>query len=285
MGHANSGKSLNYQVQQVLHSKLSISESRHEAKNNNDVSDKIFSYRTYHNYLETANRFVDYCKSNYNSKTLEDCRQHVNDYIQDKRAQGVSAYTQKSYLSSLSKLYNHSYFKEVETDVRHRADITRSRLDTESSRHFSETRNADLKEFCQATGLRRSELENVKGDCLREKDGQYYVHVTNGKGGKERDALILNNNQNVIDKIRNTEDSEKVWGRVHSKAPIHAYRSDYANQYYNSIARDTSMLSRSEIYYARGDMAGRSFDREALHEVSMSLGHNREDVIVQNYLR
>lgn len=278
-------KSLADAVKCTLSSKMAIGESRHEMKANGTADNKIFSYSTRENYEKICIRFTDYCKENFGCKNLTQCKEHINDYIQSKREDRASAYTQKSYLSAIGKLYGQSYFKEVETDVRHRADITRSRLDTESQRHFNEKRNADLKNFCQATGLRRCELENIKGDCLREKDGQYYVHIENGKGGKERDVKILDNNKNVIARIQNTKDDEKVFGKVHSKAPIHEYRADYANALYKSIARDTSTLSRSERYDCRNDMAGRSFDKDAMREVSNNLGHNRIDVIAQNYLR
>lgn len=278
-------KSLNDAVSYALSSKCHFGDSRHEGKINGTDTQSIYSYKTYHNYLESCNRFVNYCKDNYSCKTLSDCEKHINDYIQDKRAEGVSAYTQKAYLSAIGKLYGQSYFDKVETDSRHRADITRSRLETESLRQYNELKHQDLKEFCQATGLRRSELEKIKGDCLVEKDGKYYIHVENGKGGKNRDVYILNQNQNVIDKIKNTNDNEKVWGRVNCRAPIHEYRSDYANTLYNQLARDTSTLSYKEVYHCKNDMAGRHFDKLAMREVSDNLGHNRIDVIAQNYLR
>lgn len=284
MGHKNK-ESLKYQIQKNLESKLCTGESKHQAKINGTASEGIYSYNTLKTYMKHCNYFADYCKSNYGAKTLEQCKPYVNDYIQSRREQGISAYTQKAQLSAIGKMYGESFFDKVKTDTRHRADITRSREDTVRSRHFSEKANAELINFCKNTGLRRSELESIKSNCLIEKNDSYYIHIENGKGGKERDVYILNQDNSVINRIKNTEDNELVWGKVHNGADIHSYRADYATSYYESIERDIDTLDRSEVYCCKGDLAGTHWDKAAMLEVSQALGHNRIDVIAQAYLR
>ncbi len=280
-------KSLTYQVQETLKEKTAYGKSKHIDKANGTSKENIYSYNTFKTYMKMCNHFTDYCKENYKCKDLEQCEKYVNDYIQHRRNEdGVSAYTQKAELSAIGKLYGKSFFDSVETDVRHRSEITRSRMDTARSRHFSEEKNAELINFCKCTGLRRSELENIKGDCLIQKeDGNFYIHVEGGKGGKNRDVYILGQDEQVINKIQNTNDDDKVWGRVHNGADIHSYRADYATSLYEELARDVDTLDRSERYDCRKDLEGTSWDKKAMLEVSQNLGHNRIDVIAQSYLR
>ena len=82
-----------------------------------------------------------------------------------------------------------------------------------------------------------------------------------------------------------TGDDSKVWGKVHSAADVHSWRADYATAIYNVHARDLSTLSRSEKYYCRGDLKGQVYDRAALLEASIALGHNRISVVAEHYLR
>lgn len=285
MGHKNK-ESLTYQINKALNEKVRFGESKHQAKIQGNAQDGIYSCNTLKTYMKASNRFADYCKENYKCKTLEQCKGYVNDYIQSRRADGVSAYTQKMEVAALGKLYGESFYKSVETDSRHRADITRSRMDTARGRHFSEEKNKALVDFCRNTGLRRSELENITGrNLIIKDDGNYYIHVDGGKGGKDRDVYILNQNQGVIDRMASVGSDEKVWGRVHNGCDVHSYRAEYATEYYKSIARDVSELPRAERYDCRADMAGKSYDKVAMLEVSRALGHNRIDVIAQAYLR
>lgn len=285
MGHKNK-ESLTYQINNALNAKACFGESRHQAKIQGKAQDGIYSYNTFKTYMKASNRFADYCKENYKCKTLDQCKEHVNDYIQSRRSDGVSAYTQKMEVAALGKLYGESFYKSVETDSRHRSDITRSRMDTARGRHFSEEKNKELVNFCRNTGLRRSELENITGkNLIMKEDGNYYIHVDNGKGGKERDVYILNQDKGVIEKMASAESDEKVWGRVHNGCDVHGYRAEYATEYYNSIARDVAELERCERYDCRADLVGKSYDRDAMLEVSKALGHNRIDVIAQAYLR
>lgn len=273
-------------IRQSLSSKLAIGESRHQDKMDGIDSQKIYSWNTYNTYKDVGDKFGKFCKHEYGCKTMADAESHIKDYMEHRRFDDkVSAYTQKMELSAIGKMYGKSYFQEVETDARHRADITRSRIDTLSEKRFSEEKNQELVNFCKNTGLRRSEIEKLKGDSLVEKDGKYYVHVENGKGGKERDAYILNQNKDVIDKIKNTPDNEKVFSHIHTRADIHNYRSEYATAYYNSIARPESEIPYNERYCCRNELSGTHYDKVAMQEVSESLGHNRIDVIASNYLR
>lgn len=290
--------SLTKQIQDNFDSKLAIGESKYKAKKDGTFKDKIYSWQTYKTYMKQANEFAKYCKENYKCRTLDECRKYVNEWLQKGIDRGLSAYTQKLNTCSLAKLYSCSSSDfGVKTDVRHRANITRSRGEKVRDKHFSEDRNKELVEFCKSTGLRREELKCLTGDKLIYENGAYKILVNSGsKGGRPRKAPVIGNVDLVVNLMRNAGHN-KVFEKVKSGADIHSYRSKYATSLYKSLARPiesipydkvnkgTGRAYQSEVYVCRADLKGVKFDKVAMLEVSRALGHNRISVIAEHYLR
>ena len=193
------------------------------------------------------------------------------------------------------------------------------------------TNNDELIKFCKGTGLRRSELQALKGKDLFTKDqieaeitrlehaagktpaeesrlsmlqdtrlfdAEYYIFVRNGKGGRERISPIIGKNAGqIIERIQDTKPNEKVWLHVHNCADIHGYRADYATAIYKASARaiedipydkvnkGTGRRYQSEVYTCRKDEAGKKLDKAAMLICSKALGHNRIEVVANNYIR
>lgn len=188
--------------------------------------------------MKQANYFAKYCKEQHNSRTLEECKPYINEWIQKQIDEGKSAYTQKLRACSLAKLYDCSTKDFIPTQVRHRADITRSRGVKERDKHFSESNHKELISFCKSTGLRRAELNALTGDKLvyKEKEDKYYVNVnTATKGGRERLAPIIGDVKNIVDLMHNAG-TNKVFDRIPLAADIHSYRADYATAIYTEHA-------------------------------------------------
>ena len=217
----------------------------------------------------------------FHSRTLEECKSHADDWLASRA--GLSPSTLKLEVSALRKLYGGDVEISVKIPERRRSDIKRSRGKAARDIHFSEDKNAAMVAFCRSTGLRASELRDLFGSDLLERDGEYFVHVRNGKGGKERDARVIGDVQNVID-LMNLAGDGKVFKKVKRAADIHSYSSDYTRAYYNAIARPTKDLPRSLVYICRRDKKNVRYDKSAMLTVSRSLGHNRIDVIARNYL-
>ena len=291
MSHKNK-KSLVRQVQEKLQQKLElgVGTSKHMDKGsqNNIMREKIYSYGTFQSYLKSNIQFVNFCKQTYGSKTLEDCRPHVNDYLQ-KRMQSCSSFTVQLDAASIGKLYGESTTAFCPTPPRHRYDVVRSRGEKKMDKHFSETKNAKLVEFCKATGLRRSEVAACRGTHLvscPESLHNLGILVPSGKGGKTRVAPLCCSREVARQIIQQCQEAGegKLFQKVHAAADIHSYRSQYASNYYSQIARDINGLQSSEKYICRYDKAGVIYDRQALRQVSKAMGHNRESVIANNYL-
>jgi len=274
-------KSIIHQVQETLKQKLCIGEQKHLAKQQGIAADGIYSWGTYKTYLVKSCAFAKWAKGNYSCKTLADARSYVDSYFQHHIDRGYSPSTQKTIANSLAKLYGCSTKDFIQTQPRHRAGITRSRM---GKAKFSESRNREFVDFCKATGLRRHEIKNLKPENLGfdESTGKYMLVNIKGKGGRLRDCPILS--KEAVERIKNTPDGKKVWSKIPSRADIHSYRADYCKTIYNFYARPISEVPKSERYYCRNDLNGVIYDKRAMAVASRALGHNRISIIASNYL-
>ena len=338
MGRRNKAysKDLHQQAYDRLTGMQSFGESKRDAKENGTDREKIFSFNTYKAYWKHTKYFIQYIKENHpDCTTLKSARKYVNEWLQTRADQGLSAWTVQLEAKAMGKLYGISpddekYFKPPK---RNRADIKRSRGDKVRDRHFSVTNNDELIKFCRGTGLRRGELSELRGGELRTKeqieqeiskieaipepekskedlrrlqvlkdtrlfDSKYYVYVRNGKGGRERLSPIVGKNiEQIVERIRNTPEGEKVWQHVHKSADIHGYRAEYATAIYkvharaieeipyDRVNRGTGRRYQSQVYTCRKDEAGKKLDKAAMLICSKALGHNRISVVADNYIR
>lgn len=199
------------QVQKSLDSKLAIGESKHHAKIVGVAHDHIYSWNTYRKYLKHGCYFVKWVKAKYGCKTLEQARLYVDEYLQSRSH--LSAYTQKLDALALAKVYGCKTTYFVATEVRHRADISRSRGEKVRDRNFSESRNKVFVDFCRSTGLRRSEISELRGNQLIQRNDKFYIEVT-GKGGRTRLAPVIGEVKNVVDRMIACG-NEKVWSNMY----------------------------------------------------------------------
>lgn len=338
MGRKNKSysKDLHQQAYDRLTAMQAFGESKKEAMANGTAQDKIFSFNTYQTYWKHIKYFLKYIKEFYpECTTLKKAKNYVNEWLQTRVDQGLSAWTIQTEAKALGKLYgiqpdDPDYFQPPK---RNRAEIKRSRGDRVRDLHFSKTNNDELIKFCQGTGLRRSELEALRGSDLMTRsqieqeiariealpegaeknqeekhlgvlrdtrmfDCEHFIHVRNGKGGRERISPIVGKNVGqILERMQNTAGEEKVWQHVNVNADIHAYRGDYATAIYKAHARliedipfdrvnrGTGKRFQSEVYVCRKDEAGKRLDKAAMRICSKALGHNRIEVVANNYIR
>ena len=251
----------------------------------------------------------------------------MGEWLQDGVDRGLSAWTIGVQRSAMGKLYgiapdDEDFFKAPK---KQRENIKRSRGVRVRDKHFSKTNNDGLIKFCQGTGLRgkdlmtraqiETEISELKKLPLAELTpdvekrlgmlqdalmfrGDYFTHVRNGKGGRERVSPIIGPNmEQIVERIRNTPEEEKVWQHVHQSADIHGYRAEYATAIYKSHARPIAEIPydrvnrgtghryQSQVYTCRKDESGRKLDKAAMLVCSKALGHNRLEVVANNYIR
>ena len=336
MGRRNKAYSKDLHQQAYLTGMQAFGESKKEAVANGTEKEKIFSFNTYKSYWKHTKYFIKYIKENHpECTTLKSAKKYVNEWLQARVDQGLSAWTVQLEAKAMGKLYgispdDENYFKPPK---RNREDIKRSRGDRVRDKHFSKTNNDELIKFCKGTGLRRAELGELRGKDLvtREEieaeisqlesrpaaeltpadtkrlemlqdtrlfEGDYFTHVRNGKGGRERMSPIIGpNTEQIVERIKSTPAEEKVWQHIHQSADIHGYRAEYATIIYRAKARaieeipydrvnrGTGRKYQSEVYTCRKDEAGRKLDKAAMLVCSKALGHNRIEVVANNYIR
>lgn len=303
MGYNRPGqwKDLHKEIKETLRTMERFGASKYADKKAGEAGKYIYSFKTAETYNRECQLFAEYVKEHSpkgRRTSLEEAKSYVKEYIQQANDdKNVSQYTVKLRASALAKLYQCSSKEFGATDSRYRADISRSRNRTtksektgkeiknrsKSSGHFSEKRNSDIVSFARSTGLRRSELTELRGNQLVERDGKYYINVT-GKGGRQRYAPVRGDVNLVVEKCQQAG-NELVWERVPAHMDVHHYRSQYATELYRELARDTASIAKEEIYCCRKDLAGVWYDKVAMAAVSQALGHNRISVIAEHYLR
>lgn len=269
--------------------------SRHKDKETGADAGKIYSDDTYRTYRRECYHFCAWIKQNHpeDYKSLSACRQYVPQYLREQiksfesgDRSAASIHTSASALSKLYQTDNRSW--GVELPKRRRDGITRSRNDAVRDAHVSDAVRREYGDFLRCCGLRRREITALKGGSLRQdRQGHYYIHVSNGKGGKERDVIIFGNQEEVnavVERVRQTADGVNVFNRPSSALDIHSYRAEYAGRLYRAVARPIENIPKEERYYCRGDKKGDVYDRKALEIVSKNLGHNRVSVVVDHYL-
>lgn len=344
MGHKNK-VSLRDQIRATYDGMLAIGESKNAGKASGSIAGKIYSWETYRSYMKHACYFADFVKQQpapedlgHKCRTLEEARRYIEPFLQNGIDRRLSAYTLQLQAAALAKLYGcHITDFDVDLPKRSRANLKRSRSEKIRDKNFNEDLHKDLVTFCKCTGLRRAELEQIRGEDLREVDGKYYLEVTRGtKGGRPRTSPIVGSEdeiQAVVAQLR-AAGSKKVYETVSTNADIHGYRAEYASYIYNAQKRDLSEFKNERLvmyksrvidaytspgchrdpsrhpeiylpyrkadgspafvpgykdvpaaYYCQKDLRKVAYDRVALLAASAALGHNRESVVAEHYLR
>lgn len=275
--------SLVFQVKETFDKMLSIGESKFLDKKADRTQNKIYSWETYRTYLKHCNYFTKWAKENHKIKTLEQAKPFINQYLESRELQGLSAFTLKLERAALAKLYQIDSKELYQTKSRLRVDIKRSRGIRVRDRHFSEKNHQDLVDFCRGTGLRRAELSQIRGNDLKIKNGQYFLEVTRGtKGGRPREVEISGDIIRIVE-ILKVSGENKVFEKVPNGADIHSYRAEYCKSIYKKYARPIDILEKKDIYKCIKDRS-ESFDRKAMIIASENLGHSRETIIAGHYL-
>ncbi len=287
MGHKNR-KTLVKQVSDELDSQFRVGKSRmkHIDKQVEGGTDgRIYTDSTLKSYKRHCCYFVKWCKEQYRCKTLEECREHVPEWMGTRS--GLSAWSQKLEACALAKMYRCSTEDlNIKTPPRRRTDIKRSRRKTGYDRHFSEENHKDIVTFGKCSGLRRRELERIRGSALIKKGDRYFLRVTDGtKGGRPRTSPIMGTPEEIKRVVRlcRAAGEGKVFKKVPHAMDEHSYRKEYCNRVYQAEKRPLETLSDKQKYFCRGDMKGVVYDRKALIRASEALGHSRIGVVPSNY--
>ena len=277
-------KTLTQQADEILKSKLRIGTKKHSEKKGGEHKKWIYSYGTYHDYTKACYEFLKYCLENHKCRIIEECHQYIDEWLTYLIDRGYSAYTISKCKCAIAKLYGESSKEYIDTPPRHRADITRSRGEKVRDAHFCEITHKDIVVLCESCGPRRHELAKLRGADLVIDKGEYYVRIKQGKGGKPRLAKVIGDIETIKAIFDAVKPEEKLFKKIPNGMDVHGYRREYAQRYYDTVARPVEKIPEEKRYVCRKDKKGIVYDKDAMLIVSKSLGHNRIDVIAGHYL-
>ena len=142
MGRKNKAysKDLHQQAYEKLSSMQAFGESKRVAVADGTAKYKIFSFSTYKDYWKHIKYFIKYIHEQYpGCTTLKSAKKYVNEWLQSRVDEELSAWTVQLEAKALGKLYgigpeDEGYFVPPK---RRREDIKRSRGDRLREKHFS----------------------------------------------------------------------------------------------------------------------------------------------------
>ena len=264
----------------------------------------IHSIKTCESYRATARLFGDYLKEQGVRNISDISREHVDSFMQSRS--NMSPYTYSRELSAINKMLDTRYtVRDFNLSNRSYRDITNNR--GLAQRDTSDAlRNKQQLDFVRACGMRRESIDRVTpADFIRDKDGQCIgVHLIE-KGGRERDAIIIEQDrQRITEQVNQAiaQNGEHVamFKQVDSNANPHYERAEYAQRLYNDLMQ--AQAQERDYYAGMRDIfineqaheraceryhneIVRGFSRDIMAEVSQALGHNRIDVVLYHYLK
>lgn len=289
----------------ALHSQTRFGESKHKAKvNAREESQKqnkpystihgIYSTTTLKNYDKVCGRFVSWVMENHRNEVRKyaDCQKFAAEWLNKKESDGLSAWSLALYGSALASSFGGISKNDLGYSFpkRERKNIVRNRNDNLSGEYATKRqRNAYI--MLKATGCRRREALRLRKEDFRQqldREGQktgYLEVYKRGKGGIERWCLVNPLYSDFVTDFlkdaktfRHAGEERLFQKNDFTKSGIHSARSIYACDLYRHFLEHG--YASGKLYHCRKELAGYSYDKGILDEVSYNLQHSRDDVVI-----
>ena len=264
-------------------------------KYKNDVTRKA--------YQRNFKRYIKYCREHHDVRTLDECRDYVQEYADFLVAEGkYTPATIHTYIASICALYDIE-MDTIAKPLRITANYKRGRPNNgraeRSDNDFGNPKYTRLVEFCLRTGLRRAEVKNLTAsDLCHDENGNFCLYVKNGKGGKKH-LQKVNDEAFVKAYFENKDPDEKIFTpeEMNNKINIHKCRAicaQNAYKYYESQLAEKGDSYREKLereLSARWQSANidkrtgkpKPFDEKLINGTYFLRGTNKE-YAVQNKL-
>lgn len=310
--------SLKYQLKAKLSDMLSIGESKHQAKkeerelqemNGEKVTNAapgIYSYKTYKDYLINAKAFAAYLQENHKEiKKINEIKpDHANEYLKHLwKTKNWRPATIQTKAAAIAKVMGW-HCNQINEGLPKKCSAEPQKGRNKVNPHFSIENHGDVIGFISNTGCRKSETMSIMPEQIKkDAKGDVYLDFMSKreyqvmtKGGRARKVTMISKEyQKRMWTIK--EEAEKrgyktIWQNVSESAfqhmEAHSYRREYAQNLYKTLVNkyiDKYGYAPPGNYVCRGKHAGETYNRQILRQVSQQLGHNRCDVVINNYFR
>lgn len=193
--------------------------------------------KTEFQYKKHALKYVAWAKSIYRCKTLDDCKEHIQDYSNYLTASGKTPSTTHTYLVGICRVLDVP-LEDINKPIRIVAKNTRSR----GAKAVDERKDADreasprLYDFASIVGIRRNEYLHLRPDDLVVDDfGNLCILVRKGKGGKQQLQRILPEELPAIQEVfQHPADEQHLFSKAElsNKIDLHHLRALRAQRMY-----------------------------------------------------
>ena len=193
--------------------------------------------KTEFQYKKHALKYVAWAKSIYRCKTLDDCKEHIQDYSNYLTASGKTPSTTHTYLVGICRVLDVP-LEDINKPIRIVAKNTRSR----GAKAVDERKDADreasprLYDFASIVGIRRNEYLHLRPDDLVVDDfGNPCILVRKGKGGTQQLQRILPEELPAIQEVfQHPADEQHLFSKAElsNKIDLHHLRALRAQRMY-----------------------------------------------------
>lgn len=269
------------------------------------------TWNTYRKCMHAFSKWI--MKTYPKMPTLQQAQYVIPQYIWFLHTAGCSNFTVKTHMSALTKFYPKVTFSVIYAGInqkychlpddqlpdrhghtktgtekvkdlfmRRRDEITRSRYrdagdatvrSAEKRTDAAAEKVREIIRFCEATGLRRNELEHMVPSFIHEEGGKVYIRLPSHaesreqqlpfagtKNGKGRTIEILDKNQAFIRGYMGGSD-RPIFGKVSHNIDIHARRAIYVNDLLDAFSRSLADL-RDERCLVSNNRILLTYDRQ-----------------------
>lgn len=217
--------------------------------------DNISHNSTRSQYRRDFERFIKYCREEFDVHSLAECREHIQAYSDFLQKEGYAASTVHTYIAAACRICDVP-LKSISKPIRRSADYTRGRQykvdenNYDYSRDFNCEKWRRLVALQEVTGIRRNELKKLKGnDLVFDESGYLCIQVRKGKGGKYQLQRLHPKDYELVRSIfANIAAEELVFSdrEMDNRLNLHALRAEHAREVYS----DYVFRIRHEFGYA-----------------------------------
>ena len=142
-------------------------------------------------YSNILDRFARFCYAQYGCYTIENCREHIQDYITYLTDRNLSPSTIHTYTAACCKCFDIP-MSAIYKPLRRTSQFTKGRRQRELPVNRNDMDLDNFKyqrvvDFQKHVGIRRNELKHLKAsDITQDANGDWCVIVRRGKGGKRQ---------------------------------------------------------------------------------------------------
>lgn len=188
-------------------------------------------------YTKQMKLYVKFCREKFNSKSFEECQNHIQEYSDFLQEKNYSASTIHTYLAAVCAVFDVN-LSTISKPVRHVADYSKGR-----NKRYIDAKNdmnnpqwSHIIEFQKRVGIRRDELKCLcKSDFCYDESGRACVLVRKGKGGKQQLQRILEKDIEFIKSyFDSTAPNKRVFDEKYFQNDLnfHRLRNQCAKEYY-----------------------------------------------------